>query len=109
MALPELDVARIRRWCDARVPEHLWAELKVEADITPRHATIVEVRPAFDAEHKIIRFPVARLYYTKSTGLWSLNWRDRNLKFHKYDIEPTPTVQKLLDYIGYSGDPIFFG
>lgn len=83
MALPELDVARIRRWCDARVPEHLWAELKVEADITPRPATIVEVRPAFDAEDKIIRFPVARLDYTKSTGLWSLNWRDRNLSTYR--------------------------
>ncbi|MHA6528157.1 DUF3024 domain-containing protein [Corynebacterium pyruviciproducens] len=54
------------------------------------------------------RFPVARLRYTQSTGLWSLYWRDRNLKFHQYDFEPTPRVQDLLDYISTSQDPIFF-
>lgn len=108
MALPELDVARIRRWCDAKIPEHLWDQLKIEVDVAPRHATIVEVRPSWRGEGEKARFPVARFRYTQSTGLWSLYWRDRNLKFHEYDIEPTPRVQDLLDYISASQDPIFF-
>jgi hypothetical protein len=40
------------------------------------------------------RFPIARLHYTKSTGLWTLYWRDRNLKYHRYDpLDPSPRVK----------------
>jgi len=109
MALPELDLARIRRWCDARVPKHLWDQVKVEADAADRHVTIVEVRPPWNGQGEPTRFPIARLRYTKTTGLWSLYWRDRNLKFHVYDIESTRTVDDLLDYIANNRDPIFFG
>lgn len=109
MGIPQLDLARIRRWCDARVPQHLWDQVKVEADVADRHVTIVEVRPPWDGQGEPTRFPIARLRYTKSTKLWSLYWRDRNLKFHAYDIAPSPLVDDLLDYIENSGDPIFFG
>ncbi|MCI1642638.1 MAG: DUF3024 domain-containing protein [Actinomyces sp.] len=109
MALPELDLMRIKLWCDDKVPKHLWDQVKVEADITDRYVTIVEVRPPWDGQGDHTRFPIARLRYTKTTGLWSLYWRDRNLKFHEYDIAPTVHVQDLLDHIGNSGDPIFFG
>ncbi|GAA1475083.1 DUF3024 domain-containing protein [Corynebacterium felinum] len=109
MAIPEDDLDRINRWCESCVPEEYWDQVKVEADIAERHVTIVEVRPLWTGEGEYVRFPIARLRYTKSTGLWSLYWRDRNLKFHKYDIEPTATVGTLLDHIGNSGDPIFFG
>ena len=40
--LPELDVARVRRWCDQRVPAHLRDQIRVECDLAPRHLTIVE-------------------------------------------------------------------
>ncbi|MER2220552.1 MAG: DUF3024 domain-containing protein, partial [Rhodococcus sp. (in: high G+C Gram-positive bacteria)] len=43
---------------------------------------------------------IARLSYTKKTGLWTLYWRDRNLKFHRYQfLAPSPHVQDLLDHI----------
>jgi hypothetical protein len=37
--LPELDVARVRRWCAQRVPEHVRDQVKVECDVGPRHLT----------------------------------------------------------------------
>ena len=50
------------------------------------------------------------LRYTKSTGLWAIYWRDRNLKFHEYNRKrPTKNLQALLDHIETSGDPIFWG
>lgn len=45
VAIPETDIHRIQLWCRERVPKHLWPQVKVEADIEPRHVTIVEVRP----------------------------------------------------------------
>lgn len=37
MALPETDLHRIQLWARARVPEHLWEQVKVEADVADRH------------------------------------------------------------------------
>ncbi len=109
MTLPETDLHRIRLWARERVPEHLWDDLKVEADVSERHVDIVEVRPSWNGrEHT--RFPIARLGYTKATGLWAIYWRDRNLKFHEYKRKgPTTNVQALLDHIETSGDPVFWG
>ena len=110
MALPETDLHRIRLWAADRVPEHLWPELKVEAEVSDRHVDIVEVRPPWDGVGDHTRFPIARLRYTKATGLWAIYWRDHNLKFHEYKRKrPTKNVQALLDHIGTSGDPIFWG
>ena len=84
--------------------------MKVEADVFERHVDIVEVRPPWDGLGEHTRFPIARLRYTKSTELWAIYWLDRNLKFHEYERKrPTKSVQALLDHIGTSGDPIFWG
>jgi hypothetical protein len=56
------------------------------------------------------QFPIARLHHTKTTGLWTLYWRDRNLKFHRYQpLDPSPRVRELLDYLDKHADPIFWG
>ncbi len=53
---------------------------------------------------------IARLHYTKTTGLWTLYWRDRNLKYHRYDpLDPSPRVEDLLDYLDQRANPIFWG
>jgi Protein of unknown function (DUF3024) len=42
--------------------------------------------------------------------LWTLYWRDRNLKYHRYHpLDPSPQVQDLLDYLDQRADPIFWG
>ncbi len=110
--MPELDVARVQRWCRARVPEHVRDEVRVELDVAERHVTIVECRPLWRADFGLewTRFPIARMHYTKSTRLWSLYWRDRNLKFHSYDRVPASgSVEELLAEV--DGDPtaIFWG
>jgi len=110
VTLPKTDLHRIRAWACGRVPEHLWPELKVEADVADRYVDIVEVRPPWDGVGEHTRFPIARLRYTKSTGQWAIYWRDRHLKFHEYKRKrPTKNVQALPDYIDTSGDPIFWG
>ena len=94
MALPETDLHRIRVWARERVPEHLWDKLKVEADVSERHVDIVEVRPPWDGVGEHTRFPIARLRYTKSTGLWAIYWRDRHLKFHEYNASARPRTSR---------------
>ncbi len=110
MELPETDLQCIRLWTRERVPEYMWSELRVEADVCDRFVDIVEVRPPWDGIGEHTRFPIARLRYTKAFGQWSIYWRDRHLKFHAYKRKrATTNVQTLLDHIEDSGDPIFSG
>ena len=112
VGLPALDVARVQRWCAQQVPAHARGEIRIECDVTPRHLTIWECRPPWreDFGPDWTRFPIARLHYTKTTGLWTLYWRDRNLKYHRYHpLAPSPQVQDLLDYLEDRADPIFWG
>jgi len=110
--LPETDVARVQRWCRARVREHVRDEVRVEADVAERHLTIVECRPPWRADFgsEWTRFPIARLRYTKATRLWSLYWRDRNLKFHEYDrVSASACVEELLAEVDRDPTAIFWG
>jgi hypothetical protein len=110
--LPELDVARVQRWCAAQVPEHARGEIRIECDIAPRHLTICECRRPWreDFGPDWTRFPIARLHYTKTTGLWALYWCDRHSKFRRYRfLDPSPSLQDLLEHLENSGDPIFWG
>jgi hypothetical protein len=109
--IPDLDLQRIRNWCAKETsPEHA-DELRVEADVTGMAVTIMETRPPWDdPDGARTRDPVARLRYVATTGEWSLYWRDRHLRFHRYNRVPaTRHVQALLDVVGNSGDPIFWG
>jgi len=110
--LPEMDVARVQRWCRARVPEHVRDQVRVEADVAARHLTIVECRPPWreDVGPEWTRFPIARLRYTKATRQWSLYWRDRNLRFHEYDrVPPMGSVEDLLAEVDRDPTAIFWG
>jgi hypothetical protein len=41
---------------------------------------------------------------------WSLYWRDRNLKFHEYDLaEPTPHLDELIEEVKLDRTGIFWG
>ncbi len=110
--VPALDVARVQRWCAARVPERARHQVRVECDEAPRHLTIIERRAPWpeDSEAEWTRHPIARLHYTSTTKTWSLYWRDRNLRFHPYDrAAPSPTVEELLSEIDRDPTGIFWG
>jgi len=110
--LPELDIARVRRWCEQRVPAHARDQVRVECDAGPRHLTIVESRPPGreGTGPEWTRCPIARLRYTQANRTWALYWRDRNLRFHRYDqLPPSPHIDDLLNEIGRDPTAIFWG
>ncbi|MGP9489201.1 DUF3024 domain-containing protein [Glutamicibacter sp. 287] len=108
--IPEPELACVRMWCAQQIPESVHDRLQLVCEEAPHHVTILESRPPWDGRGDWIRSPIARLRYVSSTGLWSLYWRDRNLKFHKYEmLGPTAAVQEILDFLSGSQDPIFFG
>ena len=110
--IPEGALDEIQRWVDRRVSEHARDQVRLEVDVTDRTVTILECRPPWRPEYGPgwSRFPIARLRYTKSHNRWSLYWRDRNLKFHEYDLaDPTPDIRELLHEIDRDPTSIFWG
>jgi hypothetical protein len=47
--------------------------------------------------------------YTTNTGLWRLYWKDRNDRWHLYElIEPAKDIRRLLDEIDRDPTCIFW-
>lgn len=110
--LPDLDVARVQRWCAARVPDHARHQVRVECETAARHLTIVERRAPWreEAGQDWTSFPIARLRYAKAEQAWTLYWRDRNLRFHVYDrLPPSQHIDDLLIEIDRDPTAIFWG
>jgi hypothetical protein len=54
--------------------------------------------------------PIARLRYTMADRSWRLFWRDRNLRFHEYDLlGPSRNIADLLDELDRDPTCIFWG
>ncbi len=73
MAVPETDLARIRRWATERVPAHVRDQVWIELDVDARSVTIFECRPSWNPEligPEPTRFPIARLRYVAARKEW---------------------------------------
>ena len=109
-APPETDVARIRKYCRARVPASFRDHIRVEAAVRGSSVSIYECRPPWHpglTDWSKVR--VAQLRYSADTHHWSLYWADRNGRWHRYDdLEPGP-VEKLLCEIEADPTCIFWG
>jgi Protein of unknown function (DUF3024) len=109
-APPETDVARIRRYCRARVPVRLRHQVRVEAAVRGNSVTLFDCRPPWHpnlTEWSKVR--VAQLRYSASTYQWSLYWADRNGRWHPYDDLDSGPVDKVLNEIEADPTCIFWG
>ena len=110
--LPDLDVARLQRWCAARVPEGARHQVYVECQRAAGHLTIVERRAPWspDMGPEWTSSPIAQLRYDHPAQTWTLFGRDRNMRFHTYDRLPAaPHIDVLLTEIGADPTGIFWG
>lgn len=113
--IPDLDLARVRKWIDQRnaeMPSRARDQIRYEIDVTDRTITVLECRAPWreDFGPEWTRFPVCRFRYTKVRKEWALYWRDRNLKFHAYDfVGPTPHIDELIEAVKSDRTGIFWG
>ena len=112
MPIPDTDLHRARIWADNHTPPEVRAHVWVELDVTSTAITIYECRPYWRPEEQQppTRFPVARCRWNNTTKLWTLYWRDRNLRFHIWPhLEPQQTVVPLLAEIDDHTNGAFWG
>jgi hypothetical protein len=76
---PETDVAKIRKYCDTRVPARIRHQVRVEAAVCGNSVTIFDCRPPWHPNlTKWSKVRVAQLRYSAKTHYWGLYWADRN-------------------------------
>jgi hypothetical protein len=110
--LPGLDVAAVRAYCEQVVPPHALHQVRVEAVLTRGAVTIVERRAPWREGYgpEWSTSGVARLRYVVARGEWTLYWRDRNARWHRYDrIEPSSEITTLLQEVDSDPTGIFWG
>ncbi len=74
--------------------------------------TLLERRAPWraDIEPEWTRLPIARLRYSPTHAKWTLFWRDRHLRWHRYDrIDAAANVDPLLAEIDADPTAIFWG
>ena len=110
--LPEMDVARIERWCRDRVPGHALDRVRIEYEATGRDVTILECHAPWSAEvgPGWTRSPVARLRYLTSRGVWRLYWMDSDERWHDYpDLPFARDLAELLEEVDRDPTALFWG
>jgi Protein of unknown function (DUF3024) len=109
-AVPDLDLARIRQFCDRRVPQRLRDKIRIEADVRGKSVTILECRPPWHPNlTDWSRSRVAQLRYDPTDRCWTLYWADRNSRWHLYDLIDPGSLDELLGEIDQDPTCIFWG
>jgi hypothetical protein len=93
-------------------PSRVAAQVRMEVVVRGTAVTIVECRPPWRADlgPDWSRFPVAQLRHDPARIEWTLDWRDRNLRWQRYDrIAPESHVDTLLAEIDADPMAIFWG
>lgn len=106
MAIPETDLARIRRFCEQQVAPEMRDQVRVEHRVRGRTVTIVEHRPPWSPAlgPEWTDTPQARMKYDEQTMGWTLYWFDRNSRAQRYDlVEPDLPIERLR--AEYDDDP----
>ncbi|HEU4561744.1 MAG TPA: DUF3024 domain-containing protein [Longimicrobium sp.] len=113
MPIPDLERRRVERALDQfceRVPAEIRHLLQYEYRFNGNAVILVERRPSFRDPAVFTELPVARFVYSPSIGGWSLRWRDRRIRWHRYEgFENRPTFGELLDEVKRDPTGIFFG
>jgi DUF3024 family protein len=107
---PETDLARIARYCEAKVPAHLRDEARVEMGVRGGSVTIFDCRPPWHEKlTEWSKVPVAQLRYDEATHTWLLYFADRNSRWHRYDDLGPCSVAEALKEIDADPTGIFWG
>lgn len=108
--VPDLDLARITQYCDAKVPSQHREKIRVENAARGKSVTIFECRPPWRHDSTDwTRTSVAQLRYDTDDHLWTLYFADRNRRWHRYPDADPSRINALLVEIEADPTGIFWG
>jgi DUF3024 family protein len=97
--LSELSIAKVKRFCDEKIPEHVRDQLVWKVETRGRSIMIYEHRPPWREDYgpEWTKREIAQFRYDLETMTWSLYWANRNGRWLKVpDAQPAGDVDPLL-------------
>jgi Protein of unknown function (DUF3024) len=104
--LPNVDLARVARWCDEKVPAFVRNQVRIEYQVRAATVTLVERRVPWNAMNtpygnEWTSRSVAQLRFTH--GELQLWWPDRNTRWHP--TEDVPASASVVSLLAALDDP----
>ena len=97
-------------FCEARVPIMVRDKVVLQYRIHRHDVVLFERRPRFTNPAQWTESAVAKFRLNKTTGTWSLLWRDRNSRWHRYErCGPAPDLETLVKEVDADPTGIFWG
>jgi hypothetical protein len=114
VAFDELELKRIDKTvgelCRRRTNPQYADELRFAYEIEGHAVSIYEERPAWDGVGEPTRMVIARFRFVRTRGEWQLYWMRRDLKWHRYEPEPTSRdLASLVTVVDADKCGAFFG
>jgi hypothetical protein len=102
--------AHLDRYVVDLVPPHARDKVRIGYVAKGMAITLFEQRPHWKEPSIWAQSDVVRVRYNKSSGVWTLYFRDQHGKWHVYDpLPPTPDFVKILREIESDPTGIFWG
>jgi DUF3024 family protein len=105
----ELD---FRQFCEKRVLAHVRNQVRLDFELRGLNATLIERRIPWrprSSDEPRTRLAIARFRYDPDSGRWALDWRDRNQRWHPYDLKTTGALGELLAEVDADPTSVFWG
>jgi Protein of unknown function (DUF3024) len=102
----------LARFCRERVPSAMSGQVRLEYEIHGHQVILVERRPPWQSQtpdEEWLRTPVARFRFVNDPAGWTLDWPDRDDKWHRYQFTSAKTLAGLLREVDRDPTGIFWG
>ena len=101
---------KIKVFCENRIPEEVRNEIKMNYETKGKKITLFEERPRWTGEGPWTKMAIAQIRYDEEKNNWTIYWRDRNEKWHKYtEINPRKHIEDIIKEIDADRTGIFWG
>ena len=109
-ALKQTTDQELAVYCDQKVPLHVLDRVRLVHQWRGSSVTLIEQRPWWRDEITWLDSPIAQFRYDAQTNDWTLYWRDRNQRWHRYEEHPgSRSINRLLAEVDQDPTGIFWG
>ena len=97
----DINLAKVRRFCDRKIPSHVRDQLLWEVTTRGRSITIYERRPPWpgapDPDGPWTKREIAQFRQDEAGRVWTLHWADRNGRWLRVpDVRPAAAIDDLI-------------
>lgn len=107
--LPELDIAKLRRFAERRVPERARDQVRLEVTAKGKRVSVHELRAPYLGIGEWASMPIAQLRY-EGDGLWTLYFGDRYGGWTLYfDLPACQPIDVIINELESDPTAVFWG